>query len=28
VRENVNVAYGRLPDAATRERMVAAVDRA
>ncbi len=27
VRENVNVAYGRLPDAATRERMIAAVER-
>jgi diketogulonate reductase-like aldo/keto reductase len=28
VRENVNVAYSRLPDAAMRERMIAAVDRA
>jgi diketogulonate reductase-like aldo/keto reductase len=28
VRENVNVAHGRLPDAAMRERMTAAVDRA
>ncbi len=28
VRENVSVAYGRMPDAAMRERMIAAVDRA
>ncbi len=28
VRENVNVAYGRMPDAAMRERMIAAVERA